>query len=364
MTSLSSPSPCRRGAFTLIELLVVIAIIAVLIALLLPAVQAAREAARRIQCTNNLKQLALACHNYESANGSFPMGRNVQAYISVGGGLQGYFIGFGPMAAILPYTEQSAAYNAVNITLGPYQLRNSTACGYGLSTLWCPSDGSIWGLRFYETSAGWDGTTIGITYSNYAGMMGTSCPGYNGSSAQLAGENGMFPDMGVPQFVGPGNASQPPVKISGVTDGLSNTMLFGERAQGKYEKVACGPGGGCNFEGKGWWADADFADTTMSSFYPINPTFPNTYPGTNCDQNSAGSNAFPMAASSYHPGGCNFAFADGSVKFLRDSTSSWNYLSVTQDANCLPVLGNGIAQGVYQALSTRAGGEVISSDSY
>jgi prepilin-type N-terminal cleavage/methylation domain-containing protein/prepilin-type processing-associated H-X9-DG protein len=354
----------RPRGFTLIELLVVIAIIAVLIALLLPAVQAAREAARRIQCTNNLKQLALACHNYESANGSFPMGRNVQSYIDVTGKLQGYFIGFGQMAAILPYTEQSAAYNSVNITLGPYQLRNNTACGYGLSTLWCPSDGSIAGLRFFETSAGWDGTTIGITYSNYAGVMGTSSPGYNGSSVQLGGENGMFPDMGVPNFVGPGNASQPPVKISSVTDGLSNTMLMGEKAQGKYEKVACGPGGGCNFEGKGWWADSDFGDTAMSTYYPLNPPFPNTYPGTNCDQNSAGSNAFPMSASSFHPGGCNFAFADGSVRFLKNSVSSWNYQAVTQDANCLPVLSTGITPGVYQALSTRAGGEVISSDSY
>jgi prepilin-type processing-associated H-X9-DG protein len=320
-----------------------------------------------------MKQLALACHNYESAAGTFPMNRNVQAYISTSGTLQGYFIGFGAMAAILPYTEQSAAYNSINIQLGPYQLRNSTACAIGLSSLWCPSDASIAGLRFYETSAGWDGTTIGICYSSYAGMMGTSCPGYNSDAngnpltspaTQLAGENGMFPDMGVPSFVGAGNASQPPVRIAGVTDGLSNTLLFGEKAQGKYEKVACGPGGGCNFEGKGWWADGDIADTTMSSFYPINPTFPNTYPGTNCDQNSSGSNAFPMAASSFHPGGCNFSLADGSVRFLKSTTSTWNYQNVAQDVNCLPIVTGGVTPGVYQALSTRAGGEVISSDSY
>jgi prepilin-type N-terminal cleavage/methylation domain-containing protein/prepilin-type processing-associated H-X9-DG protein len=364
MRSRTEPPRGRSGGFTLIELLVVIAIIAVLIALLLPAVQSAREAARRAQCTNNLKQLALACHNYESGNGTFPIGRTVQAYISTSGSLQGYFIGWGPFARLLSYADQSAAYNAVNITLGPYQLRNSTACAYGIGTLWCPSDGTIAGLRFYEVQAGWDGTTIGITYSSYAGMMGTSCPGYNGSSTQLSGENGMFPDNGVPAFVGPGNASQPPVRIAAVTDGLSNTILFGEKAQGKYERVACGPGGGCNFEGKGWWADADFADTTMSSFYPVNPTFPNTYPGTSCDQNQAGSNAFPMAASSFHPGGCNFAFADGSVRFVKDTVSSWNFQSVTQDANCLPVLGNGVVPGVYQALTTRAGGEVIGSDTY
>ncbi len=349
----------KPKGFTLIELLVVIAIIAVLIALLLPAVQAAREAARRAQCVNNLKQLALACHNYESSNGTFPMGRNVQAYFDMGGASQGYHDGWGQFAALLQYTEQSAVYNAINITMGPYQARNSTICGVGLSTLWCPSDGSINGLRFFETSAGWDGTTIGITYTNYAGMMGTSNPGNNGSVAQLQGENGMFPDIGLPPFLG---AGQSPVRLSSVTDGTSNTILFGERAQGKYEKVACGPGGGCDFEGSGWWADSDFGDATMSSFYPINPGFPSTFNagGTGCDPVSP----FVMSASSFHSGGCNFAFADGSVKFLKSSISTWNWQNVARDANCLPVPTTSTPPGVYQALSTRNGGEVISADSY
>ena len=179
--SMRPKSPLARSrGFTLIELLVVIAIIAVLIALLLPAVQAAREAARRAQCVNNLKQLALACHNYESANGTFPMGRNVQAYISTGGGSQGWHDGWGMLTGVLQYTEQSPLYNAINLNLGPFQVRNSTVINTGINTLWCPSDGSIQGLHYFEQSAGWDGATLGITYTSYAGMMGTSCPGYNG----------------------------------------------------------------------------------------------------------------------------------------------------------------------------------------
>ena len=136
-----------RGArgFTLIELLVVIAIIAVLISLLLPAVQSAREAARRAQCINNLKQLALAAHNYESANGSFPMGRNCQQYISTSGGYQGYHDGWAAIAELLQFTEQAPLYNAINQSLGPWQIRNYTVINTGMSLLWCPSDGDIQG---------------------------------------------------------------------------------------------------------------------------------------------------------------------------------------------------------------------------
>ena len=105
---------CRRG-FTLIELLVVISVIAVLIALLLPAVQSAREAARRFQCTNNLKQIALACHNYESATGSFPMGNVVTNVIADGFGAGcTQFKQYSAFCYILPYMEQVAGYNAYN----------------------------------------------------------------------------------------------------------------------------------------------------------------------------------------------------------------------------------------------------------
>jgi prepilin-type N-terminal cleavage/methylation domain-containing protein/prepilin-type processing-associated H-X9-DG protein len=351
--------------FTLIELLVVIAIIAVLIALLLPAVQSAREAARRAQCINNLKQLALAAHNYESANGTFPMGRNQQWYMDVSGSsFQGYHDGWGQFGAMLQFTEQAPLYNAINIQLGAFQLRNSTFVGVGIGLLWCPSDADITNLRYFEQKAGWDGTTIGITYTSYRGVIGDFV-GDPTNSTTLSSFNGVFPPVGGPN--GSNFATmfslpkQSPVRIASVTDGTSNTMMFGESAQSKLSKVGCDSFGDCPFEGNGWWADADFGDSIMSTFYQMNIKGADiTITGVNCDQSSVGA----ITASSLHPGGCNFAFADGSVKFLKESINTWNWMSVVQDGNCLPSLPAGAPLGVYQALSTRGGGEVVSSDQY
>src|SRR5215813_10142130 len=129
--------PRRRPAFTLIELLVVIAIIAVLIALLLPAVQAAREAARRIQCTNNLKQIGLAVHNYHDSVGILPLG----CAVTFDRANNPYFQGWGITARILPYMEDQNKFNASNFSLANETPQNDTVMRISIATYMCPSDG-------------------------------------------------------------------------------------------------------------------------------------------------------------------------------------------------------------------------------
>jgi prepilin-type N-terminal cleavage/methylation domain-containing protein len=136
----------RRGGFTLIELLVVIAIIAVLIALLMPAVQSAREAARRIQCTNNLKQIGLGLHNYEGLVSAFPPS-NIAAIV---GGTFTYN-GFSVHARILPLMEQGVAFNAINFSFTHRTVQNSTVVGLALTCFLCPSDPNRSGLTAFPS---------------------------------------------------------------------------------------------------------------------------------------------------------------------------------------------------------------------
>src|SRR5690348_15576994 len=155
----------RRG-FTLIELLVVIAIIAVLIALLLPAVQSAREAARRIHCTNNLKQLGLGMHNYESANGVLPP-QMVLTFNASGGVF--WKSSWSATSRITPFLELGAVYNAINYTNRVSDPSNATAVSTQLSVLLCPSEPNL--QEFVSTSSA--GVTTAYGVSNYAWCVGT-----------------------------------------------------------------------------------------------------------------------------------------------------------------------------------------------
>jgi prepilin-type N-terminal cleavage/methylation domain-containing protein/prepilin-type processing-associated H-X9-DG protein len=364
-----------RSGFTLIELLVVIAIIAVLISLLLPAVQSAREAARRAQCVNNLKQLALAAANYEGAVGCYPPGLY---WCLLTGQLTGYVgTNCGPMVHVLPYLEQNQLYNAINFMEAVYYDCNLTMHGVGTSTLWCPSDASVSevqtlqdnppGTLFYEAVPG---GSARMAYSSYAGVCGPwwpntwSIPGL-GSGARRTHSQIKGDELGI--F---GVCSN--VRIASVTDGTSNTMIFGEHGHGLIA-----PAQQPSWQ---WWDSGNLGDTLITTMFPLNPqrTLKDVPEGP------AGGTIFIASASSLHPSGANFAFVDGSVRFIKDSTQSWQIFPLGTDGNgsAIPAavtatnvgtnpfwdtvysVTPGFQFGVYQALSTRNQSEVISADAY
>jgi prepilin-type N-terminal cleavage/methylation domain-containing protein/prepilin-type processing-associated H-X9-DG protein len=371
-----------RG-FTLIELLVVIAIIAVLIALLLPAVQSAREAARRAQCTNNLKQVGIAMHNYHDQMGSYPPGciQLVNAATGQAGSpwnVQSTDLAW--RAMILPQMEGGTVYNAVNLSIST-SADTATSAQSGFITVWntvfttwlCPSDGTNgngklpantptgqWTNVPIDPSTGTTSTIVPV--SNYAGSFGDNyCGGvlcspgliwetpWNGTvlpGQPRIGNNGYWGTaFGPPDGFTLGSGTmrgyfdyrntQKPPNVASVTDGTSNTIMAGE--------VIPSAAADSNF----WFFNGAYAGTTVPLGWNAN-----TYPAAaaNCLnqwQNSTAPNGCRYSAAakgfvSMHPGGSNFLFGDGSVKFLKNSISLITYC----------------------ALGSRAGGEVVSSDAY
>ena len=360
------PNPRGRRGFTLIELLVVIAIIGVLIALLLPAVQAAREAARRAQCVNNMKQIGLALHNYHDTQGVFPLGGVQKDF-----GWNGQSNCLNWRALTLPYFEQGTLYNAINFSV---TITNNSVDGAAGFTAWmtnpgiflCPSDGehdggflpwigndpvrgiSATGAPPINPATGQPATVVGV--SNYTGSYGDnyvvgplSPPG-----APWETPVGSTPPPGQPRighngFLGTKDSGGrlrgifdyrdgQTVTIASIRDGTTNTYLFGERLPIQ---------GGA---GSLWALNGSSAGTTV----PINwQTTLTNAPG--CSPGVFGSTnwncRFSYAAGGFkssHPGGANFCMADGSVRFIK--------ATINLATHC--------------ALGSRAGGEVISADAY
>ncbi|MBX6313672.1 MAG: DUF1559 domain-containing protein [Isosphaeraceae bacterium] len=331
----------RRG-FTLIELLVVIAIIGVLIALLLPAVQAAREAARRAQCTNNLKQMGLALHNYHDINDRFPNARPGDDPTRNDSNAMSLWV------VLLPQLEQQPLFNAWNFNLSfndpsvdpvyaptCIPIAHSTVAATTLAFFNCPSDNHD---PFYNTAVSGNGRNDiprlpQLAVSTYAVNAGTggppdcctdNTPPYN--VGDLKHNNNGFADYGFPHGV------------RDFVDGTSNTIAVGETAynnDGKWYGVQVGRCSGFNSSFNVWTITLRHGTNFRG---PKNP--PNTLPGIGIS--SGGICGMNGAFGSRHPGGVNFLFADGSVRFMKNS----------------------ININTYRGICTRNGNEVISSDAY
>ncbi len=322
----------RLRAFTLIELLVVIAIIAVLIALLLPAAQAAREAARRSQCVNNLKQLGLAMHNYHDATGAFPMGYAAQGRFV--DGATDTAAGWGWGAMILPQLEQGPIFNAVNFGLAVEAPPNSTVVRASMTAYLCPSDVTNGPFSVSDASGNVLAT---MTPASYAACVGNDqTDSATGLNKDGLGNGVMFRNSGI--------------RLADITDGSSQTILVGERAWSNVNGVWAGVvANGVTRRGS-----MNRCPTTGAPFYPAATLTQAHCHLLNTDTDEDGG---LDDYSSRHPGGANFVFADGSVRFiktvLRDSGRTTGGSTIYSPSSL-----------VLQALATRNGGEVISADSY
>jgi prepilin-type N-terminal cleavage/methylation domain-containing protein/prepilin-type processing-associated H-X9-DG protein len=371
----------KRRGFTLIELLVVIAIIAILIGLLLPAIQKVREAAGRMSCSNNLKQIGLACHNYESTNQHLPPGT---APLGADASL---------LSLILPYVEQANLYNQFDFTQDVnHSLSNWTARTQEVKFYLCPSDPEM--IRPNQaTISGAQGPSGPTGRSNYLGNIGTTA---DSQSTDLS-------HVGIFNYNYNSSANGTPasaIRITDISDGTSNTAMFSET---KRAMTAGGCGGGTfawdndvynptiiyfiPSNDPGWnlytpmygpqdtYEPGYYLTIGSPNDYPLPPgktyhcnsydwgptwtvgyrgcqyyrglaaltfythTVPPNYKGFDCGEHSSWTQVH-IAARSYHTGGVNICYADGSVHFV----------------------SNSISFPTWQALGTRSGGDLLGSD--
>jgi prepilin-type N-terminal cleavage/methylation domain-containing protein len=320
--------PRGGRAFTLIELLVVIAILAILVALLLPAVQAAREAARRVQCRNNLKQVGLALHGYHDVWLGFP-----PAYLARPDSGRELGAGWAWGTLILPFLEQRPVYDAANFDFSygsadgedPVGLLglfvNRTVMRTSVSIFLCPSD------RGSEGPIELGGATIAGAPGQYVASAGW----VDSSRAPAAGDGVLYANSRV--------------ALGDILDGSSATLMVGERSRSLVDAAWSGvlgisspPPPYCTKPGWPVQSCVRLMFLVMGRSGPSSDVVSGSTPGGNSLNRQAGADGF----ASLHPGGCQFLLGDGSVRFLKET----------------------VAPPVFRALASRAGGEVVRADAY
>jgi prepilin-type N-terminal cleavage/methylation domain-containing protein/prepilin-type processing-associated H-X9-DG protein len=342
-----------RRAFTLIELLVVIAIIGVLIALLLPAVQAAREAARRSQCVNNLKQIGLAMHNYHDVNNVFPMGASQGPYDV--GGLMDTWTVWSAQTSLLPFMEQGPIYNSINFSWGSgarggttmAYMVNKTGWDTKINSYLCPSDGNAGVSNTNSYCASMGTTTQNVTSQTtgafayqYANSTANFTDGTSSTiaySEALVGEqNGSIMKMGNSTGDAGGGGGQAGNKydISGM---LTQVMADVQTCNNWFENQGKRTGGR-----GGRWGWGSIGASLFNTVLPPNGGGKAKWGACRMDCCVNAIHDHYTNATSNHSGGVNVAFADGSVHFIKST----------------------ISFPTWWALGTKANGETISSDSY
>lgn len=345
----------HRG-FTLIEALVVISILSLTAALLLPAVQAAREAARRAQCANNLRQIGLALHGYHDAYGCLPPGRFMtydRRYAGPNPPCTSPAVDKSVLVFLLPGMEQQALYNAINHDVTIFGHENTTIHAVAVAAFTCPSDPESGrprpidpgGLLPYAHDP--PGGPLRMVFTSYSACYGSfyvnavprPSDGCRVPAPLAAQANGVFHDLG-------------PSRLASIRDGLSHTLFVAEKSTTAFRALdAVDPS---LFRKHGWYPSGNWGDTLMTTFTPPNMPFRVAL---------AAGITHTFAASSQHPGGFHALMGDGSARFIRDTIQTWPFDPITgRPMGATEAPGgwweNLPPPGVWQALGTRSGGEV------
>jgi prepilin-type N-terminal cleavage/methylation domain-containing protein/prepilin-type processing-associated H-X9-DG protein len=350
----------RRPGFTLIEILIVLFIVGLLLALLLPAVQSAREVARRSRCSSQLRQIGVAIQNYHDAFGSLPPGRFLTydpRYAGINPPCTAPAVDKSFLLYILPSIEQSNLYNAINQNLTIFGLENTTIHSVVISSFVCPSDPSAdspillpaGALSPYSPDPPGGRWPMAITsYSACYGSFRVDAIPRTTNDCMVVGTllaqaNGVINDVS-------------PIGLASISDGTSHTLFVAEKSTTDAARI-----GQLNTEIlnlHGWYVSGNWGDTLLTSFYPPNPY--QTVAALATD-------ALLTSASSRHPGGLNGLMGDGSVRFIKETIQSWRFDPATGvPVGAIRDPGGGWTNlpkpGVWQALATRSGGEVIGDD--